>query len=244
MGDVLGEKRDPPTIPIVEVFGPVLQGEGPLLGQPTIFVRSGGCSFRCSWCDTLYAVQPDFAHEWVDMSASEIVQAIEFLSEEPIWVTISGGDPALHDWNTVIEVLKKRYSVSLETQGFIPRPWFANLDCLVISPKPPSSGMPFSRSRLQKAIQFGPPERTFVKVVIFDEDDLDFLEQILDLVPVPVYAQVGNPRVDAEADLSLLRQTLVERLCWLTDRVLSRRLYSVRVLPQLHVLMFGTERGR
>ena len=43
-------------IRVNEIFGPTIQGEGALIGQPTIFVRTGGCDYRCSWCDTLHAV--------------------------------------------------------------------------------------------------------------------------------------------------------------------------------------------
>lgn len=31
-------------------FGPVCQGEGEHIGVPTVFVRTGGCDSRCSWC--------------------------------------------------------------------------------------------------------------------------------------------------------------------------------------------------
>jgi 7-carboxy-7-deazaguanine synthase len=51
-------------IRISEIFGPTIQGEGPLIGRPTVFVRTGGCDYRCSWCDTLYAVLPEYRDEW------------------------------------------------------------------------------------------------------------------------------------------------------------------------------------
>ncbi len=34
---------------IAEVFGPTIQGEGALIGEPTVFVRTGGCDYRCAW---------------------------------------------------------------------------------------------------------------------------------------------------------------------------------------------------
>ena len=36
-------------IRISEIFGPTIQGQGMLIGQPTVFVRNGGCDYRCSW---------------------------------------------------------------------------------------------------------------------------------------------------------------------------------------------------
>ena len=49
---------------ISEIFGPTIQGEGALIGKPTVFVRAGGCDYRCSWCDTLYAVENQFRSEF------------------------------------------------------------------------------------------------------------------------------------------------------------------------------------
>ena len=36
---------------LVEIFDSV-QGEGPQVGQPTLFVRFAECDLRCRWCDT------------------------------------------------------------------------------------------------------------------------------------------------------------------------------------------------
>ena len=47
------------AFPVVEIFGPVLQGEGRMIGAQTLFVRLGLCDFRCQWCDSLYAVTPE-----------------------------------------------------------------------------------------------------------------------------------------------------------------------------------------
>jgi organic radical activating enzyme len=39
------------TVNLVEIFSSV-QGEGPHLGQSTLFVRFGECDLRCRWCDS------------------------------------------------------------------------------------------------------------------------------------------------------------------------------------------------
>ena len=41
-------------IPVLEVFGPTIQGEGRVIGRKTMFVRTAGCDYRCSWCDSAF----------------------------------------------------------------------------------------------------------------------------------------------------------------------------------------------
>lgn len=131
------------TIAVSEIFGPTIQGEGALIGKPTVFVRTGGCDYRCSWCDTLYAVLPEHRAEWARMEPEAIFQQVRKLSgDRPTMVTISGGNPAIQPLESLIELGHEHgYTFALETQGSLAKPWFAKLDYLTISPKPPSSGM-------------------------------------------------------------------------------------------------------
>ena len=130
-------------IRVSEIFGPTVQGEGLLIGRPTVFVRTGGCDFRCSWCDTLYAVLPEYHDEWRPMSPEAIMAEVARLSGgRPVLVTLSGGNPALQPLAPLIALGHAAgYRFAMETQGSVAQPWFADLDWLVLSPKPPSSGM-------------------------------------------------------------------------------------------------------
>ena len=56
------------TLRIAEIFGPTIQGEGALIGEPTVFVRAGGCDYRCAWCDSLLAVDSAYRNDWAAMS--------------------------------------------------------------------------------------------------------------------------------------------------------------------------------
>src|ERR1700722_852144 len=101
-GSGLRNARDLRRIPamnrilISEIFGPTVQGEGPLIGRPTVFVRTAGCDYRCTWCDTLHAVLPEHRGEWQLMTPPEIMgQIAELSGGYPVLVTISGGNPAL-----------------------------------------------------------------------------------------------------------------------------------------------------
>lgn len=51
------------TIAVSEIFGPTVQGEGAVIGKPTVFVRTGGCDYPCSWCDSKFAVLPEYRRD-------------------------------------------------------------------------------------------------------------------------------------------------------------------------------------
>ena len=87
--------RDP-AIRVSEIFGPTIQGEGVLIGLPTVFVRTGGCDYRCSWCDSLHAVDSRFRHEWEMMSPDAVWQrSLRLSGGRPVMVSLSGGNPAI-----------------------------------------------------------------------------------------------------------------------------------------------------
>ncbi len=239
------------SIRVSEIFGPTVQGEGPLIGRPTVFVRTGGCDYRCRWCDTLYAVLPEFREDWTLMTPSAILTEVDRLSgSTPVLVSLSGGNPALQPLEPLIEQGHRRgHSFALETQGSVAQPWFSSLDWLMLSPKPPSSGMETDWLALDECVQAaaGGPH-SVLKVVVFDEDDYAYARQAARRYPdLSVYLQVGNPaplvshagpgREDADMDV------LMRRFRWLVEKVAADRWFQATVLPQLHVLAWGNKRG-
>ncbi len=234
------------TIAVSEIFGPTIQGEGALIGKPTVFVRTGGCDYRCSWCDTLYAVLPEHRAEWARMEPEAIFQQVRKLSgDRPTMVTISGGNPAIQPLESLIELGHEHgYTFALETQGSLAKPWFAKLDYLTISPKPPSSGMDTDWEKLACCIRSaGEGTATVLKVVVFDDADYHYARRVNEQFPrTPIYLQVGNhtpPQAAARVDI----QGLMERLEWLVDKVTSDGWNQATVLPQLHTLVWGNKRG-
>ena len=74
---------------IAEIFYS-LQGEGSLLGVPSVFVRTSGCNLRCSWCDTPYTSwQPEGEERTVDSILAEV------LAYPARHVVLTGGEPML-----------------------------------------------------------------------------------------------------------------------------------------------------
>ncbi len=230
---------------IAEIFGPTIQGEGALIGEPTVFVRAGGCDYRCSWCDSLHAVDSAFRHTWTPMSDAEVWAEVTRLSGgRPITVSLSGGNPAIQDFGPVIEKGRAEgYRFACETQGSVARGWFGRLDTLVLSPKPPSSGETVDWSAFADCVQAGQGARqTVMKIVIFDEADYAWAKDAHARHPdLPLYLQPGNPEVDP--DVPVDPQSLADRLLWLTEIATGDGWFAPRILPQLHVLLWGNKRG-
>lgn len=231
---------------ISEIFGPTIQGEGAEIGRPTIFVRTGGCDYRCSWCDTMYAVDPRFAKNWQKMAAQDIMAEIERLSGgTPMPVTLSGGNPAMQPLEELIDLgHEKGYSFSMETQGSLPRDWFGKLDHLTLSPKGPSSGENTDWEKLRQSIEAAATGITNVslKVVIFDDADYLYARNVAERFPgLPLYLQAGNHQSDSQQQADI--PGVLDRLRWIAEKVSAERWHTARVLPQLHVLAWGNERG-
>jgi 7-carboxy-7-deazaguanine synthase len=239
--------NDSGTICISEIFGPTIQGEGALIGRPTVFVRTGGCDYHCSWCDTLHAVERSFRGDWREMTAEEILAQVNILTNgRPLTISLSGGNPAMQPLGGLLTLGKAAgYTFLLETQGSIAREWFADLDILTVSPKPPSSGMTTDWQKLQACIDAAGTTSVALKMIILDEADFNYARQVSARFPhLPVYLQPCNPapsKKSGEVETDL--QAMAARLRWLVDRVLAAAWYEARVLPQLHVLLWGQKRG-
>ncbi len=194
------------TFPVIEIFGPTIQGEGAEAGLPCHFVRLGGCDYRCSWCDTMYAVDPaQVRRNSTALSAERIVDRLDALGGGPEWVILSGGNPALHALGPLVEALQGRgLKVAVETQGSIWRDWLSAVERLTISPKPPSSGMATRRHREQlekfmaRALS-GDLDRLVLKVVCFDADDLAWAKETQPLGQIYVYISPLAPQCPRRA---------------------------------------------
>ena len=123
---------------INEIFGPTIQGEGKLVGTPSIFIRLGKCNFKCEGfnveyetpsgikkcsCDSYYAVDMAFKEQWQKMDAKGVIANV--LQLEPnykIDIVITGGEPLLYWRNEEFQKLLKYYiengyKVTIETNA-------------------------------------------------------------------------------------------------------------------------------
>lgn len=229
-------------LPVLEIFGPTFQGEGRAIGQKTMFVRTGGCDYHCDWCDSAFTW--DGSEKPTRMTSDEVIAALDELGTYD-YVTLSGGNPALLAANMaeLVKKLKARgVKLAVETQGSRWQDWLLDVDDVTLSPKPPSSKMTVNMETLDFIVEKLPKDRVTFKIPIFNDEDLDFAKMIQDRYqPDVLYLSAGNP--EPKADGSIVQHQL-ERLAQLWDRIARDNSWgNVRVLPQLHTLVYDNKRG-
>ena len=124
---------------------------------------------------------------------SSIAKAASLLLAPP--TPLSGGNPALQPLGALIERGRARgYGFAAETQGSVDADWFAALDWLVLSPKPPSSAMAIDWIAMDACLGVaGSKPRCVLKVVVFDDVDYGFAREAAERYPeLPIYLQVGG----------------------------------------------------
>jgi 7-carboxy-7-deazaguanine synthase len=252
------------TWPIVETFGPTIQGEGPEAGRPCWFVRLGACDFRCSWCDSMYAVEPARVREADRLDASGVMHRLDELGawdREHPYIVLSGGNPALHHLSDLVDALHEQGAmIAVETQGTVYRDWLDDVDRLVVSPKPPSSGMwtarhadqfgAFMGRARQPLFRAGEHPRMALKVVIADDTDYACARAWHLRYPgIPFYLSVCTPQVEPipgerHSHDDYVRSLVARGYQALCEKVANdSAMNDVVVLPQLHVIAWGTRAG-
>ena len=200
-----------------------LQGEGLTIGAPTAFIRTSGCPLRCTYCDT-----PQAFDKGQQMTLDEIVKEVERLGLRNVCLT--GGEPLSQkdSLRLLTLLLDQGYNVVLETNGASTLDDLPCVENLSISMdiKCPSSGeaekMVFGNIEL-----LGPTDQ--LKFVMSDDADYEYAREVVrEYGPKceVIFTPVGG------TDLKDI-----------AEKVLKDGL-NVRVLPQLHKIIWGDEDNR
>lgn len=229
-------------LPILEIFGPTFQGEGRAIGQKTMFVRTGGCDYHCDWCDSAFTW--DGSEKPTMMTSDQVIDELDKLGHYD-YVTLSGGNPCLLAANMeelVTKLKDRQVTLAVETQGSRWQSWLKDIDQVTLSPKPPSSKMDVHFETLDFIASQLDPQKVTYKIPIFDEADLDFAKMIQERYqPDVLYLSAGNPEPKASGDIVQHQLTRLKNL-WM--RVAQDDSWgNVRVLPQLHTLVYDNKRG-
>jgi 7-carboxy-7-deazaguanine synthase len=220
---------------IAEIFYSI-QGEGSLVGVPSVFVRTSGCNLRCSWCDTPYT---SWHPEGENLTLEQILERIaEFPARHAV---VTGGEPMIAPGIVPLtERLRERgLHITVETAGTVFAP--VACDLMSISPKLANS-TPQGREAAQH-------ERLRIQP--------DVLRRLMAAYPYQLKFVVARPQDLAEirglvADLGAPPERVIlmpegtdphvlrERSVWLADICKES---GYRYSPRLHVDLYGNRRG-
>jgi 7-carboxy-7-deazaguanine synthase len=228
---------------ISETFYSV-QGEGSLVGVPSVFVRTSGCNLRCTWCDTPYA---SWKPEGTEMSVEEIVAVVQ--REPTRFVVVTGGEPMVAKGmpELLAQLREAGKHITIETAGTI-APQGVACDLASISPKlahsTPSeakAGKAWAEKheslRLQQEVLRAWCENYDfqLKFVVATEADLEEVRAVVASIGVPV-----PPEKILLMPEGITQEALKARQAWLVE-VCKRT--GWRYSPRLHIDLFGNKRG-
>jgi 7-carboxy-7-deazaguanine synthase len=219
-----------------------IQGEGKLMGVPSVFVRASGCNLRCVWCDTPYA---SWQPEGEDASVGVILERVAKFPCRHVVVT--GGEPMIMpDLGELCDGLKDRgYHITIETAATVFAP--VKMDLASLSPKLSNSTPTqrekgrFARAHEEKRLNVGVIQQFIdsspdfqLKFVVCKPADLDEIRDLL-----------GQLKGWLAEDVLLMpegidRETLEARSAWISDICKQE---GFRFCPRLHVLLYGNRRG-
>ena len=226
---------------IAELFYSI-QGEGKLVGVPSVFVRASGCNLRCTWCDTPYA---SWDPEGKELSVDEIVRRVASYGARH--VVLTGGEPMIMP--DIVDLCaafrREKYHITIETAATVFKP--IEMDLASLSPKL-SNSTPWDREGgrfadaherqrinipvIQQFIDAAPDFQ--LKFVVASEQDLSEIHALL--------SQLKNWQ---PSDVLLMPEgtdiaTLDSRAGWIADICKET---GFRFCPRLHVLLYGNTRG-
>ena len=224
---------------ISEIFYSV-QGEGSLLGIPSVFVRTSGCNLRCHWCDTPYA---SWNPEGNDQTIDQIVAAVA--SHGARHVVLTGGEPMIAPQ---LPELSRRlhdagFHITIETAGTVLAPVCCSL--MSISPKLANStplerdggrwAAQHDRLRYQPEIlsQLMHQYEYQLKFVVSAPEDLPEIQTLCRQHAVPTDRVILMPE-------GIRRDTMAERSSWLVEICKDT---GFRFSPRLHIDLWGDRRG-
>lgn len=238
-------------IPVAEIFGPTIQGEGPHVGMQTLFVRVAGCDFKCAWCDSKFAWKIDGSIKRYGTKELADILVQECNNSKCSNVVLTGGNPCLYDFKQVIDILHdNNITVDIETQGSKMPDWLLDVDLLVISPKAPSSKQPDVYKTVNEYMKLlsSIRQKVAIKIPVFNEEDFEFAMKYYALVDyyrekgvdIDLYLSVGNTNTTEAGDISKRVLTDYEKLI---NMVANSYMERVFILPQVHTLVWGNKQG-
>jgi 7-carboxy-7-deazaguanine synthase len=226
-------------VKISEIFHSI-QGEGSLVGVPSVFVRTSGCNLRCTWCDTPYTSWNPDGH---DIPLEQIVAAVEAYRCEH--VVLTGGEPMIAPQARALTDLfhARGWHITIETAGTVHHT--LECDLMSISPKLANS-TPHQRDGgrwaiMHERLRYQPEvlkrltsEYDYqLKFVVSSAADLQEVNEIQHALGAPAKRILLMPE-------GVTRAAVTERGLWLAELCKE---HGYRYSPRLHIDLWGDKRG-
>lgn len=165
-----------------------IQGEGPSMGEPAVFLRLHVCNLRCVWCDAYYTWNPKAQEFWTESQQWSIQDTARRVRDE--WgaensqirqrLVITGGEPLLQKQqiDKLISELGSDWIFEVETNGTI-MPTELQLEVCQFNCSPKlANSQNVRQSRVRpEVIQALIDSNTMFKFVVMSDTDLDEIEQ-------------------------------------------------------------------
>ena len=218
-----------------------LQGEGPNIGAPSVFLRLATCNLTCSWCDTKYT------WDWENFDYSREVGTLEsgpleerILSFGCSRLIITGGEPLLqqNELAPLVASLKAQgFQFEVETNGtIVPQPELVrDIDQWNVSPKLESSGNTKDRRdtpQVMEALSRLP--NAYFKFVITEPEDVDEVCALRDKYGLLNQQIILMPEGTRPGDMQ-------QRSQWVSEACVKE---GFRFSTRLHILLWGDKRGQ
>jgi len=243
---------DETKLAVSEIFGPTIQGEGPYLGHPTMFLRLGGCNQHCVFCDTPYTwdwvgrngTKYDPNVELVQMTVGVVIDQILLKGQGKVnHLVISGGEPLLQQdalRSLCIHFREvENWFVEIETAGSIPLRHFL-ADQYNVSIKLRSSGNDDKVRINPEAIESFKGHYTAWKFVVSSIEDLDEIDYLREKYHFGS-SVLERPRNKIYLmPLGIDTGTINESLQNITEEAIKR---GYILTTRLQILIHGNKRG-
>ncbi|MEV6525031.1 7-carboxy-7-deazaguanine synthase QueE [Longispora sp. NPDC051575] len=218
-----------------------VQGEGPSIGQPAVFLRTSRCNLHCPGCDTPFtwdATRFDLRAESTHVGWRALARWV--LDQAPELVVITGGEPLLqqrHLLDLVGHLIGEGRRIEFETNGTVIPAVELDRDGVRFNVSPKLAGFAAPRDA---AIRINVPAlaalrdtgRAVFKFVVSHPDELEQVAALADkhaLAPVWVMPEGTTER------------SVLDGMRALVD---PARALGFSVSPRLHILLWGDDRGR
>lgn len=176
------ENGDGENLKVTSIF-PTFQGEGPLAGHPSVFIRLSGCNLACDFCDTEFDSFKEFSIDEITkktlkLSVNEEGKRVRNL------IVITGGEPLRQEISPLCDrLLQEGFEVQIETNGTLYRKLDSRIQ-IICSPKVSNGKYHFIRPDLL-------PHINAFKFIISDSRDgyQDILQGIAQEKQIAIYLQ-------------------------------------------------------